>query len=449
LIDTLRPQRDTPKLSGQYLYSNNSLIVSPPTLAPLVHPAPSIGPHFTFGVAQPPIHFQQAAKAQIQMIRSQMNSTSPILISNKQPIQQQIQYSSHSVNINGHIQRLHPILKNNTSNNPILNINSQIKNLFNSELDEIAIRLDQYKLKQTPKQRLEIDVLPSYLHFSRDILLIASCYGKIRLVDLFSYKIHKDELKSLLLNGICIPKNPEFNPEILYAVTNGLMNPDEDELNVSNSTIIVTKRELKVLKQADDDPSNNYVFSNPSGICYDDYDNLYVCDTGNNRVKVLNYELMHTFTIETASSNQDRLLGPRFVCTYQNMLFISDSSNRRVVSYNIINKGKEFSFRQSFGQCCSPIAGNELDTILRYPLECCVDQYGILYVRDQVSNMLKLYANNEMPFHRIEIGVDGETIHSISVADNGDIYVGKHLSAAYNEADPNGLLMSKYFIDIY
>jgi hypothetical protein len=442
---------ESPRLSGQYLYPDNSMIVTAQTIPSLSQPPPPITSHFTLGVTQPSIHFQQATSAHIQIVGSQINSASPILMPNKHSIQQQ-QHSTYNVSINGQMQRLHPILKNNTSNQPILNLSSQMKSVFNSESNEIIQRLDQYKLKQTPKQRLEIDILPSYLHFSRDILLIASCYGKIRLVDLFSYKIHKDELKNLLLNGICIPKNPEFNPDILYAVTNGQMSNDEDELNVSNSTIIVTKRELKVLKKADDDPSDNYVFSNPSGICYDDYDNLYVCDTGNNRVKVLNYELMHTFTIETASGNQDRLLEPRFVCSYQNMLFVSDSSNRRVVSYNIINKGKEFSFRHSFGigDEGSSIAGGELSgSALRYPLECCVDQYGILHVRDQASNTLQLYANNQMPFHTVDIGADGETIHSISVSDNGDIYVGKHLSTGYNEADSSGLMISKYFIDIY
>lgn len=74
--------------------------------------------------------------------------------------------------------------------------------------------------------------------------------------------------------------------EILYAVTNGEMNEKDDLLNVSNSTIIVTRRELKVLKKEDNNMNDDYVFLNPSGVCYDDWDNLYICDSGFNRVKV-------------------------------------------------------------------------------------------------------------------------------------------------------------------
>lgn len=74
--------------------------------------------------------------------------------------------------------------------------------------------------------------------------------------------------------------------EILYAVTNGEMSEKEDMLNVSNSTIIVTRRELKVLKKEDNNMNDDYVFLNPSGVCYDDFENLYICDSGYNRVKV-------------------------------------------------------------------------------------------------------------------------------------------------------------------
>lgn len=121
-------------------------------------------------------------------------------------------------------------------------------------------------------------------------------------MDLFSYKIQKDELKNLLINGICMPKRKGSNGlapamdtsslgssgenEILYAVTNGEMNDKDDVLNVSNSTIIVTRRELKVLKKEDSNSNDDYVFLNPSGVCYDDHENLYICDSGFNRVKV-------------------------------------------------------------------------------------------------------------------------------------------------------------------
>lgn len=117
------------------------------------------------------------------------------------------------------------------------------------------------------------------------------------MVDLFSYKIQKDELKNLLINGICMPRKKSLDNEneILYAVTNGEMNEKDDLLNVSNSTIIVTRRELKVLKKEDNNMNDDYVFLNPSGVCYDDHDNLYICDSGFNRVKVLRLAFFSSF----------------------------------------------------------------------------------------------------------------------------------------------------------
>jgi hypothetical protein len=166
-----------------------------------------------------------------------------------------------------------------------------------------------YKSKQMPKERLEIDILPSYLSYAQNKLLIASTNGRIRVIDLFSYKIQKDELKNILINGICIPKFfSDFNADMFYTVSNAEMKmAQNDPLSVSNSVVIVTKNELRVLKKKDANDNDNYLFSNPSGICYDDYGNLYVSDTGNNRIKVLDQQLLLRCTIDQASQRDDTL----------------------------------------------------------------------------------------------------------------------------------------------
>ena len=270
-------------------------------------------------------------------------------------------------------------------------------------------------------------------------------------IDLFSYKIQKDELKNLLINGICLHKKinesnslSENETEVLYAITNGGMNPEDDVLNVNNSCIVVTNRELKILKKENVKDNDDFVFLNPSGICYDEIGNLYICDSGNNRVKALSPNLTLMNTITTASNSKDYLSQPKSVSTFQNLLFISDSANHRIVTYYINKSGSEFQFKCSYG-----LGYGEDPGMLKYPLECCVDSYGILYVRDHHNNRVQLFGVDGIPFHHIEVNSQKETIYSMTVAENGDIYVAKMVHI--HEHDQNGQLntINKYYIDIY
>jgi len=164
------------------------------------------------------------------------------------------QHHQTTTNNNNNKQQLQSILKN--SENSISSPPSQlattlsstsmmlIQNPSNHNLNDLlAKRIDLYKCKQMPKERLEIDILPSYLSFAQNKLLIASTNGRIRVIDLFSYKIQKDELKNILINGICIPKYfNDFNSDMFYTVSNAEMkNQQNDPLCVSNSVVIVTK----------------------------------------------------------------------------------------------------------------------------------------------------------------------------------------------------------------
>ena len=200
-----------------------------------------------------------------------------------------------------------------------------------------------------------------------------------------------------------------------------------------------------MLKKEAENSNDDYVFLNPSGICFDDYDNLYICDSGNNRVKVLDYNLLLQCTIESASSHDDHLSQPKSVCTYFDTLFVCDSANHRIVSYLIVSRGQEYKYKSTYGLGYGHEPG-----MLRYPLECCVDNFGVLYVRDHHNNRVQLFAPNETaPFHFIEVNAQRETIYSMAVADNGDIYVAKMVHV--QEADQAGQMntINKYYIDIY
>ena len=407
------------------------------------------------------INENQKNKSQIQYSQQ----STPFFLQSKQPKQtspnnviQSTKKFQFQQNQQSPIQSI--LKKSDSQINEIQRSSSSINN------KEITARMDIYKSKKIPKERLEIDILPSYLNCTQNKLLIASSFGKIRVVDLFTYKIQKDELKNLLINGICMAKNitlPQPNQlstslpflsssptlsdqiEVLYAVTNGEMNQRDDVLNVSNSTIIVTKKELKVLKKDSTSDNDNFLFLNPSGICYDIYSNLYICDSGFDRIKILDSALKLKYIIETASGPEDHLSKPKSVACYQNTLFVCDSANHRIVAYQILNSGEEIKFKSMYGLGY----GHDLG-MLRYPLDVCVDNLGILSVRDHHNNRVQIFSpESPMPFHSIEVNSQRETIYSMTVAENGDIYVAKMLNL--QETDENGQTntINKYFIDIY
>lgn len=90
--------------------------------------------------------------------------------------------------------------------------------------------------------------------------------------------------------------------------------------------------------------------------------------------------------IETASSDHDRLASPKSVTTHGNTLFVCDSANHRIVSYSIGEEGRQFKFKGIYGSGYGDEPG-----MLKYPLECCVDSLGCLFVRDHHNNRLVFF----------------------------------------------------------
>ena len=87
--------------------------------------------------------------------------------------------------------------------------NTEYSTVALSASDLIYKRMERYREKLKPRERMEIDIVPSLLSYSNNKLLVASANGKIRVIDLLTYKIQKDELKNLLISSICTPKSPE------------------------------------------------------------------------------------------------------------------------------------------------------------------------------------------------------------------------------------------------
>ena len=409
-----------------------------------------------------------------------------------------------------------PLAPTNNNNN---NNNNNINNLKdNDRVDNGVDDNDDDDDKQGPKQRLEIDITPSHLNFANNRLLIASAQGKIRVIDLFSYKIQKDELKNMLINGICMSRDGacavngdadtggggggggaatnsneggvdnEHDNDVLYTVANGVMAKHEDALNLSNSIVVVTKSELKVLRKDEQNAHNDdYAFASPTGLCLDVYDNIYICDTGNNRVKVLDKSFSLINLIETASSSTDALNEPRSVATCDHTLFVCDSGNHRLVAYEIMSAGVELKYKRSYGLGFGHEPG-----MMSYPLECCVDAYGTLYVRDQLllnggtwtRNRVQLFAvesghylqcidvsGSSSPKRSLQVAstnahnnnnTSSELVYSMAVTDSGDVCVAKmttslapatvtqqHDDHHHHHHHQQQNSSNKYFIDIY
>ena len=309
---------------------------------------------------------------------------------------------------------------------------------------EIKERIEIYRNKTIANERLEIDIEPSVIRIVNNKLLIASSDAQIRVFDLQTSRVEKDELKNVFVSSICMPFNK--HEDVLFALTNGeVVDPEKDEYSLSNSIIIVTKKELKVLKKDSKLTLNDdYNFNNPCGIVYDKFNNLYVCDCNYNRVKILDQNFILTETIETASNANDRLNQPKSLCISheKSLLFVCDSGNHRIVAYDILKFGKEFSFKNIYGYGY----GEELGK-MRFPLDCSVDSSGFLIIRDHHNSRLQVFGPNTMLIHKIDFNDDNETICSLTCGEHGDIYAGKKIKVSQEKAGLGEI--SKYFIDIY
>jgi hypothetical protein len=120
---------------------------------------------------------------QLQQASSPSYYSSPLLkknfiLPNKiNPLQQHQKSNVQSILKNNSNHQLPTKNSNGSSFNLIIEKEKIEKTIPNEEFNNM---IEQYRLKQSPKQRLEIDILPSHLSCCKNKLLIASSYGKIR-----------------------------------------------------------------------------------------------------------------------------------------------------------------------------------------------------------------------------------------------------------------------------
>ncbi len=116
-------------------------------------------------------------------------------------------------------------------------------------------------------------------------------------------------------------------------------------------------------------------FNNPNDLVTDDEGRLYIADTGNNRIVVLNRYYEYQFSITTfinEQGNNDALQGPRGVFVIDDSIWVCDTDKNRLV---------EFDRKGNFKQILDAPESQLFDSDATYkPVAMAIDQYGRIYV---------------------------------------------------------------------
>ena len=116
----------------------------------------------------------------------------------------------------------------------------------------------------------------------------------------------------------------------------------------------------------------------PNDMTTDPFGNVYIVDTGNNRIVVLDpsykYEMVIDYFAST-DSDYDSFKSPQGVFVNEDYIYVCDTDNYRIVMFN----RKDGSFHKIISKPSSPLFGMG-DEVLYTPIACAVDQYGRIYV---------------------------------------------------------------------
>ena len=121
-------------------------------------------------------------------------------------------------------------------------------------------------------------------------------------------------------------------------------------------------------------------FSSPSDIVTDSEEKIYIADTGNNRIVVLNRFAEYDFEISefiNGAGNNDVLSGPKGVFVTDESIWVCDTGKNRLVEFD-----KEGNFKQIIGQPESQLFG---ENATYTPISMAVDQYGRIYVASSTT----------------------------------------------------------------
>ena len=132
----------------------------------------------------------------------------------------------------------------------------------------------------------------------------------------------------------------------------------------------------------------------PGDLVTDKNQKVYIADTGNNRVIVLNRYFEFDFSISTFvndQGNEDALLAPQGVFVTDDSIWVCDTGNNRLVEFD----KKTLDFKQIIDPPESQLLS---DNAAYKPVAMAIDPYGRIYVVSSSTNQGIIVMNSEGDF---------------------------------------------------
>jgi len=142
--------------------------------------------------------------------------------------------------------------------------------------------------------------------------------------------------------------------------------------------------------------SSVYQFNSPMGVAVDADGNMYVSDTGNDRIQVYDDGLEYLYTIGQAGSIGDNMLNtPRGIFIKDDQIYIADSDNNRV---KILHKNG--TFIKTIGVGLGRIT-------LDHPADVAVGLDNRIYVADMLNDRIVVFSQSGSPLATIDGNLSG------------------------------------------
>lgn len=233
-----------------------------------------------------------------------------------------------------------------------------------------------------------------------------------------------------------------------------------------NSIIFADWSTRRIVKYVDGavTAQSAYAFDgNPTGICLDSSGNIYVSDSGSDRIVIFDSNLNQKSSFGSSGTGNGEFDKPAGLCFSQNeeVLFVADSGNYRVQKFNVSVNGdgsKNFVFDSWYG-AYNDVAGKYTDKFgeesdvaggFSNPVSVACDG-DYLYVSDMDND--NLHKINLTVFSATIVGENGEGdgnfVEPIGIKlYNNKIYVADSKNKRVQILDKNGGFINKIMVDL-